>query len=799
MALPSAFLRALEDRYTIERQIGQGGMASVYLARDRKHDRQVAIKVLTPSLGSAVGAERFLEEIRVTANLHHPHLLPLFDSGEADHLLYYVMPYVSGESLRARLAREGPLPVAEAVRVAKLLADAVDYAHRNGVVHRDLKPENILLADGQPVIADFGIALAVSQAASATRMTATGFSPGTPQYMSPEQAAGERAVDARTDIYALGAILYEMLAGHPPHVGETARAVLTKVLTERPVNLRAVRDTVPEPIEAAVMRALARLPADRWATAAEFGRALDAAGSVLTPSPSLAEHTRATAGRWPQNWFRVSILVLLAIVIAIVAWQSRDRLGGREAAERTAVPAPRALAVLPFENRSENKEDEYFSDGLTEEVLHQLTQVPGLHVAARTSSFAFKGTQPDLADVASRLKVDAVVSGSVRRAGSLLRVTVQLIDVSAGVPLWSQTYDREAREAFQVQEEIARGIVARLRPALADDTSNDRGTPAETGPSPEAFDLYLKGRYEWNRRTPEGASAAIYLLTKAVEIAPGYARAHAALAEAYAVMGFYDYMPPRVAFAEARAAAQIAAKRDPALAEAPNTLGYVALYHDWDFVSAEREFRRALDLSPRYAVAHQWFANLLTAAGRFPEAAASMRKAAELDPLAPIPHAALGWVQLHARDYRAAEEQLRRTLDTHRDYFLAQLWLAETLALQQRHTDALAEVDRALRVSPANITAQLTRARILALSGRADAAREALAGVQALEANQYVPAYPRALVFVALGERDAAFGLLDRAVIDRAHAIALLRVDPWLDPLRRDPRFDELLQRVSVR
>jgi TolB-like protein/Tfp pilus assembly protein PilF len=455
-----------------------------------------------------------------------------------------------------------------------------------------------------------------------------------------------------------------------------------------------------------------------------------------------------------------------------------------------ASSSPRSLAGLPFENRSPDRNDEYFSDGLTEELLHRLARLPRFRVAARTSSFAFKGKPVDVSAVAQQLKVEAIVSGSVRRDGDLLRVTVQVIDVTHGRPIWSEVFERQSQEAFRVQDEIAQAIVQRLDPQGA--------APAhQAGPSPEAFDLYLQGRHQWNRRTAEGAAAAIQLLTKAIALAPDYARAHAALAEAYAVMGFYDYMSPRTAFTRAREAANRAASLDPGLAEVPNTLAYVALYHDWNLALARREFTRAIDLSPRYAVAHQWYANALTVAGQFEEAAAAMRQAQELDPLAPTPHAALGWVYLYARDYVAAETQLRRTLESHRQYPLAQLWLTEALEGQRRFDEALAAADEALRVVPDDVVAQLLRARILARLNRPAEAREVLAAVGRREGAGYVPAYPRALVLIALRDFDAAFALLERALTDRAHSIAFLRVDPGLDPLRSDPRFEQLVARAS--
>jgi TolB-like protein len=363
------------------------------------------------------------------------------------------------------------------------------------------------------------------------------------------------------------------------------------------------------------------VPADRYESAAAFARALhdvDAREGPASQPALMPEPVRTTrSGSIGPAIALVSIAVVIAL--AVIAWRGGLPGGVREDTP-SASSSPRSLAVLPFENRSPDRNDEYFSDGLTEELLHRLARLPRFRVAARTSSFAFKGKPVDVSEVAQQLEVEAIVSGSVRRDGDLLRVTVQVIDVTDGRPIWSEVFERQSREAFRVQDEIAEAIVQRLDPEGA-------APVRQAGPSPESFDLYLRGRHQWNRRTAEGAAAAIQLLTKAIALAPDYARAHAALAEAYAVMGFYDYLPPRTAFTKAREAANRAASLDPALPEVPNTLAYVALYHDWNLDLARREFTRAIDLSPRFAVAHQWYANALTVAGQFTEAAAAMRRA----------------------------------------------------------------------------------------------------------------------------------------------------------------------------
>src|SRR5436189_2910499 len=413
---------ALAGRYTIERELGRGGMATVYLAEDVKHGRPVALKVLSPQLAASLGTERFLGEIQIAARLTHPHILPLHDSGEADGLPYYVMPYVEGESLRGRLIHERQLPIEDALRIAREVADALEYAHHRDIVHRDIKPENILFQTGHAVVSDFGIARAINVAGT-SRMTGTGIAVGTPGYMSPEQAGGVDELDGRSDVYSLGCVLFEMLAGGPPFTGWSAHAILARQVLEPLPRLRTFRDTVPEWLELVVARALANAPGDRFAGVAEFIAALS------SPTPA----TRADAAP----------------------------------ARAHTTPAPEhSIAVLPFVNLSADPENGYFCDGMTEEILNALSAVPSLRVASRTSSFVFKDATQDVQTIGEKLRVRTVLEGSVRRADVKLRVTAQLINVADGFHLWSHTYEREMKDVFAVQDEIARAIVNALKVKL---------------------------------------------------------------------------------------------------------------------------------------------------------------------------------------------------------------------------------------------------------------------------------------------------------------------------------------------
>ncbi len=476
-------------------------MATVYLARDRKHGRPVAIKVLRGEIATALGPERFLREIEIAARLTHPHILPLHDSGQVDGFLYYVMPFVEGESLRGRLEREQQLPLEDALQITREVADALSFAHSRDVVHRDIKPENILFQAGHAVVSDFGIARAITAAASGTR-TEAGIPIGTPGYMSPEQAAAELHLDGRSDVYSLGCVLYEMLAGGPPFTGPTPQAVLARHSLDPVPALRTVRQAVPLAVEQAVMKALEKMPADRFTTATEFADAL------------------------------------------------RTPPAGRPA---PAPAAAKSIAVLPFANLSPDPENEYFSDGITEEIINALGHLPGLHVAARTSSFAFKGKSTGIGEVGARLRVATVLEGSVRRAGSRVRITAQLVNVADGYHLWSERYDRELDDIFAIQDAIARTIAHRLELALAGPAGDLLVTPPTE--SLAAYQLYLKGRYFWNQRGA-GLAKALDCFQQALLLDERFALAHAGVADAYTQLAFYGFRPPREVMPRAKAAAQ---------------------------------------------------------------------------------------------------------------------------------------------------------------------------------------------------------------------------------------------------
>jgi eukaryotic-like serine/threonine-protein kinase len=735
---------AVAGRYRIERELGSGGMATVYVARDLKHDREVALKVLRPELTAALGTERFLQEVRITARLDHPHILTLIDSGEADGFLYYVLPYVKGESLRAWLIREGQLRITDALRVATHVASALDYAHRQGVIHRDIKPENILLHEGEAMVADFGIALAVREAGG-QRLTESGLSLGTPQYMSPEQATGERDLDARADIYALGAVVYELLAGEPPHTGPTVRAVIAKLLTARPTPLRVLRDTVPEGVDAAVTRALAKIPADRFTTAAQFARALESGVASPTPGP---------AG-------------------------SHD-----------------SVAVLPFVNLSADPDNEYFSDGVTEEIINALTKVKALRVAARTSAFAFKGKNVDVRTVGQQLNVSTVLEGSVRRSGDRLRVTAQLIDVADGFHLWSETYERQLQDVFAIQDEIARSIAGALKVTLLGAQEASLVQPPTE--DVDAYTLYLKGRFYWNKRTEAGLRKGAELFEQAIARDPTYVLAHVGLADSLSVLGYYDYLPPLEVFPKARAAALRALDLDGTCAEAYASLGYVRLYHDWMWREADDAIQRAISLNPRYSTAILYHGNFLVAMGRLLEGRRAFEEGRRLDPLSLILNAGVGWALYYGRRYDDAIAALRATIDMDGAFYLARFWLGLTYAAARRFEESATELEIACTLSARTPITVAALARTLAYSGNRGACHALLEELTEISRRRYVPPYELAMVYEGLDDPERVFDLLARALADRSHSLALVGTDPRVDRLRGETRFDDLIAQVGL-
>jgi serine/threonine-protein kinase len=733
---------ALAGRYAILQELGRGGMSAVYLAEDRKHQRKVALKILRPEIAMTVGKDRFLREIGIAARLSHPHIMPVYDSGEAEGLLYYVMPHVEGESLRDRLEREERMEVEEALQITREVASALGYAHRHHVVHRDIKPANILLSGGHAVVTDFGVARAIGGARSES-ITEPGIAVGTPTYMSPEQASGEVALDGRSDIYGLGCVLFEMLVGEPPYTGPSTRAVILKCFGEPVPSARDRRNSVPPHVDAALLCALAKAPGERFDTAEGFAQALVA--------PTMAAGAPMT---------------------------------------------PTSIAVLPFVNLSMDPENEYFSDGITEEIINALAHLPGLSVAARTSSFAYKGRSPTPGEVREELGVDAVLEGSVRKSGNRIRITAQLINAADGYHLWSERYDREMEDVFAIQEEIATAIATTLKGRLA------AGEPSPVvkryTDNLEAYQLYLKGRYVEKTRRRPGLTRGIEYFEQAIALDPDYALAHAGIADSYTLLAWYRFLPPREAFPRARVAALQALEIDEMLPEAHTSLASVQFYYDWDWQGAERCLTRALQLNPRDPVALHGYSEYLAARYRLEEALEHITEANRIDPLSLTVNAGLGWIYFFSRDYERAIEQFERTLELDPDYVYLNWFVGQAYLKAGRVGDAIAAFRRGRVVSGGHPGMAAYLANAHARAGEVKEAQEILQTLHERARESHVPADYLAVVNLGLGRIDETLAWLERACDERALHLVFLGVDPIFDELRADERFTEILGTIGL-
>src|SRR5438445_1030973 len=711
---------ALADRYDLDREIGRGGMATVYLAQDVRHHRSVAVKVLHPALALSLGSDRFLREIQIAARLQHPHIVPLYDSGQAGEFLYYVMPFVDGESLRQRLERERHLPLEEALKIARAVAAALDYAHRQQIVHRDIKPENVMLHEGEAMVTDFGIAKAVT-AAAATTLTLTGAAVGTPAYMSPEQASGEVDLDGRSDVYSLGCLLFEMLTARTPYTGPTAQAIIAHAFTDPVPALHAFRDTVPERVEEAVGKALAKDPAMRYATAVQFGHAL--AG----PSSS--------GGATPPGS------------------QSSD-----------AVTA-KSIAVLPFVNMSADPENEYFTDGIAEEIINALTKIQALRVAARTSSFAFKGKNEDIGGIARKLKVATVLEGSVRKAGNRLRVTAQLVNAADGYHLWSERYDRQLEDVFQIQDEISENIVRALRVVLSEEEK--RAIEQARPETVQAYDYYLAGRQFFHQFRRTGIQFARRMFERAIEIDPNYALAYAGVADCCSFLYMY-WDGSKANLESAESASRKARALDPERAEAHASRGF-ALPLRRQYAEARQEFEAALRLDPKLYEAHYLYARACFQEGKLEEAVQHYTDAARVRP----------------EDYQALllmQGPLTR--------------LGRRADLQAALRQGLQVAEKHLELNPDDARALYLGAGALLLLGERERGLEWTKRARAIDPEDPGVLYNVACSYAQLGQTDEAISCLQKAVQNGFGHREWLENDSDLDSLRNDPRFQTLLKKL---
>jgi eukaryotic-like serine/threonine-protein kinase len=745
--------------YEILAPLGAGGMGEVYRARDTRLGREVAVKVLAEHLAAdSTLIERFEREARAVAALSHPNILTLHDFGSDGGRSYAVAELLEGETLRLRLAH-GPLPWSRAAEIAVAVADGLSAAHSRGIIHRDLKPENVFLtSDGRVKILDFGLArqkLFPSRSDETSVPTeAGGTEPGwvmgTAGYMSPEQVRGEKA-DVPSDLFALDCMLFEAVAGRRAFGGKTPTETMAAILRDSVPALSDEVAGVPSELARIVAHCLEKEPAERFQSARDLAFALravrDDAAAPKTPS-------------------------------------------GRQ---RRAIES---IAILPFANAGGDPDAEYLSDGITETIISQLSRLPGLRVMARSTVFRYKGPEVDPLAVGRELKVGAVLTGRVLHRGDDLLIKTELVDLADGSQLWGERYSRKLADVLSIENEIAERISESLRMRLTGEEKEQLARRHTE--NPEAYRLYLRGRFFWNKRTEEGIRRGIDYFRQAIEIDPEYAAAYVGLADSYAVLGFHYIAPPGEAFPTAKAAALKALEIDPSFAEARAPLAYALHHYDWNWTEAEEEYRRCLAAIPNYATAHNYYASMLTQLGRFDESLVEWNRGKALDPLSLVIRAATGWCFYNARRYDEAIRECRKTLEMDPTYVIARRILALSYEKTSRPAEAVEELQKAVEFSGGATQCRAELAHALATAGRETDARAALAELDEISKTRYVAPHLVAAVHLALGDRDRAFELLEVAYRERSLGLTFLKIDPNFDDARSDPRYADLVRRVGL-
>ena len=752
--------------YQVRKRIGHGGMGEVYLAEDTRLERTVALKFVPEPLSrDPVAKERFMREARAASALDHPNICTIHSIDETeDGRVFIVMAYYEGKTIKERLVR-GPLPIAVVVETAVQIVQGLARAHERGIVHRDIKPANLIrTADGVTKILDFGMAklTAASSPADesppgdlsdieASDVTITDGFMGTLGYMSPEQTRQE-AVDHRTDVWAVGAVMYEMTTGRAPFIGESPQAVVHAVRHEAPEPLTSARPEAPMELDRIVAKTLAKRAEERY-------QHLD---NMLVDLRLLRTQIEAES-------------------------VSRASAGPRQAP---------SIAVLPFDNLSGDQEQEFFCDGVAEEIINALTRVEGLHVVARTSSFAFKGRNIDIREIGSKLNVNTVLEGSVRKSGNMLRIAVQLISVADGYQLWSEKYDREVEDIFAIQDEIALAIVNTQAVQLMG--RQEAPLTRRHTSNVEAYTLYLKGRFHWNKRSEEEIHRGIEHFELSIRKDSRYALAYAGLADCFNILGYYCAQSPQETFPKARANAVKALELDDTLAEAHTSLAFATLLYDWDWSSAETGFQRALALNPDYATAHHWYAEQLALMGRTDEATDIARRVLAFDPLSLIINTLMGWVHYYAHDFDKAATKLEEVLELEPDFVPAHLWLG--LARQQigKLDAAMESLQRAIDLSGGNPLMWSALGRTYAAAGKTGEVQAVLDLLDEQSDRTYVPPYHIAAIHSAAGHVDEAFAWLNTARERHDHWLLFLKVDPTWDDWRSDARLVDLMHQVGL-
>ena len=795
--------------YEIERrpdgslyELGRGAMGVTYRATDTTLQRKVALKIIKIDLvkRSVDARERFMREARGAAALRHENIATVFQFGicEETGQYFYAMELIEGETLDERVRRAGPLDVCTTIDIAQQVTAAVAAAEKHGLIHRDLKPANLMLvsSEGETVdastqqggynndektlvkIIDFGLAKAFRAPVDPMSLTRGGFV-GTPEFASPEQFASKTfraALDVRSDIYSLGATLWFALTGRTPFVGHRVEEIHEAQQSDAlPIEqLKAAH--VPSRLRSLLASMLALEPAARPST-----QELAARLQRCSPAASSARRTRA------------ALAAAFMLILGVSAFFVFRSLRTQDSASSAAAPE-KSIAVLPFENLSADKANAYFADGIQEEILTRLAGIADLKVISRTSTQPYQSKPRNLSQIAKQLGVANILEGSVQKAADQVRISVQLINAQTDAHLWADTYDRKLTDVFEVETDIAKTIAESLKAKLT--RSERQAIAVRPTANPEAYELYLKGRFLWNKRTGADMRKAIDYFNHAIAKDPNYALAHAGLADCYDLLHEYSDLSPRESYPKAKAAAIKALELDDTLGEAHTSLAYSLLNYEWDWRSAEREYQRAIQLNPNYATAHQWYAECLSMLGRHIEAIAQIKRAQQLDPLSLIINQGVGGKYLYARRYDEAMTQFHRTLELYPHFPPTHQRLGWCYAQKRMHDEAIAEMQRAVELSGNSTQMIAALGYAYAAAGQRDTAEGIIAELERRSKESYVDHYFVATIFAALGEKDEAFALLNKACAERSYWMPWINIDPQLDNLRSDSRFDALVQRV---
>ncbi len=766
------------SHFHVIEKLGAGGMGVVYKAVDTRLDRPVALKFLPDNMAqNSQALERFRREARAASALNHPGICTIYDIGEQDGRTFIAMEFIDGETLRSHIHGKA-LPLEEVLKLGIQIAEALDAAHAEGIIHRDIKPANIFVTKrGQAKVLDFGLAKLVPKGIARADADSSGEVPestsiagiisGTPSYMSPEQVRGD-SLDPRTDIFSFGLLLYEMATGRQAFSGNTGGMIIEAVLTRSPVSARSINPDIPPKLEEIISKALHKDRDQRYQHSAD----------ILADLQRLERGTESSIMSTGEHSAR----------------NLTEQTGALRSVRVSKIID--SLAVLPFENASHDPEHEYLSDGIAGSLINILATVPKLRVIAQSTVFRYKGRGIDPQAVGRDLNVRAILAGRIIQSGGSLRIGTELVDVATGSQLWGAQYDRKPGDIFAIQDEISDEISGALRLKLTR-AEKKRLTKRQTHDA-EAYRLYLKGRHHWNQWTEDGFYKAIEYFQQAVEKDPGYALAYTGLADSYVLLGWNSYLPPKNAFPKGKMAAMSALRLDPDLGEAHASLAAVLWLHDWQWQEAQTEFKQSLALNPTYPTANHWYAEYLMTMGRHVEAIARMKSSQELDPLSLIISVAIGWAFYMAGQYDDAIEQLRRTIELDSNYPVTYWILGLTLRKMGRYELAIAEGEKGVKLSGGSPLMSAALAQTFATAGRREEATQILNDLTKITKQKYVAPYFFAGIHIGLGEDDRALEYLEKSHEEHSHWLIYLHIDPSMDSLRSNPRFQELLRRVGL-